>query len=84
MSICAFSERGPEGGKEGKGHGELGSGEVRGLERGQDRCGGHGAWPESAGPDAPGLPHPGPGGPAFQETRPVDHRLTGLSKQRSC
>ena len=84
MSICVFSRWGPEHGEEGQGHGELGRGAVQGLDRGQDRGGGHRAWPERAGPNTPGLHRRSPGGPAFQETRPVHGRLTGLSKQRNC
>ena len=39
MSICVFSMRGPEHGEEGQQHGELGSGAVQGLGRGQDGVG---------------------------------------------
>lgn len=39
VSICVFSRRGPERGEEGQRHGELGSGAVQGLDRGQDGVG---------------------------------------------
>ena len=66
----------------------------RGMENwGVGKCGGWREGRTGVGATVPGqrvlgqMPRASPaspGGPAFQETRPVDNRLTSLSKQRSC